>query len=245
MMAGLYGILWQEAVVFKRKFWATTLGNMVSPILYLVAFGWGLGGSVQMNGMSYMAYIIPGIIGMNTMMISFSNTGSSINISRLFYKTFESYMISPINMTVYALGKIIAGALYGVYSALLIVILVSVFTTDLVITPYFVLIALLNCLVFSAMGFFVGLLVNSHSDMSKFTSFVITPMSFLCGTFFPVDKMPEVLGWIIYVLPLTHTNIALRSSGESAGQMALHVGVLAVYFIVLFILGAHHCKNVE
>lgn len=244
-MSGLYGILWQEFAVFKRKFVATSISFLISPILYLVAFGWGLGSGVEIGGVSYMAYIIPGIIGMSTMMTSFNNTANTINISRIFYKTFEDYMISPINMTVYALGKIIAGAFYGIYSATLIIIMVSIFTNDLVITPYFILIALLNCFVFSALGFLIGLLVNSHSDMAKFTSFVITPMSFLCGTFFPIDKMPEVLKWIIYLLPLTHTNIALRTTGESSQQMALHAGILVAYLVVLFVLGARHCKTVE
>ncbi|WP_414732385.1 ABC transporter permease [Acetobacterium carbinolicum] len=244
-MSGLYGILWQEFAVFKRKFVATSISFLISPVLYLVAFGWGLGSGVEIGGVSYMAYIIPGIIGMSTMMTSFNNTANTINISRIFYKTFEDYMISPINMTVYALGKIIAGAFYGIYSATLIIIMVSIFTNDLVITPYFILIALLNCFVFSALGFLIGLLVNSHSDMAKFTSFVITPMSFLCGTFFPIDKMPEVLKWIIYLLPLTHTNIALRTTGESSQQMALHAGILVAYLVVLFVLGARHCKTVE
>ena len=244
-MNGLYGILWQEMIVFRRKFWATTIGFLVSPILYLVAFGWGLGGGMEMNGMSYMAFIIPGIIAMNTMMTSFNNTASSINISRLFYKTFEYYVISPINMSVYALGKIIAGACYGIYSSILIIIIVSIFTTDLMITPYFILIVLLNCFVFSSLGFLIGLLINSHADMSKFTNFVITPMAFLCGTFFPIDKMPEVLRGFIYLLPLTHTNIALRSTGESMRDMVLHLGVLVVYLIVLFVASVRLCKDVE
>ncbi len=244
-MSGLYGILWQEFAVFKRKFVATSISFLISPILYLVAFGWGLGSGVEIGGVSYMAYIIPGIIGMSTMMTSFNNTANTINISRIFYKTFEDYMISPINMTVYALGKIISGAFYGIYSATLIVIMVSIFTNDLVITPYFIVIALLNCFVFSALGFLIGLLVNSHSDMAKFTSFVITPMSFLCGTFFPIDKMPEVLKWVIYLLPLTHTNLALRTTGEAPQQMALHAGILVAYLVVLFVLGARHCKTVE
>ncbi|KNZ41134.1 ABC transporter permease [Acetobacterium bakii] len=244
-MIGLYGLLWQEFVVFKRKFFTVTIGALISPILYLIAFGWGLGNSLEIDGMSYMAFIIPGIIAMNTMMVSFNSTANSINISRLYYKTFEEYMVSPINMTVYTLGKIIAGALYGAYSAALIIIVVSLFTSDLVLTPYFIMIAVLNCFVFSAAGFFVGLMINSHSDMAKFSSFVITPMSFLCGTFFPIAKMPELLRGFIYLLPLTHTNLALRSAGETAVQMMLHAGVLLAYFIVLFVLEARVCKNVE
>lgn len=148
-------------------------------------------------------------------------------------------------MTIYALGKIIAGAFYGIYSGILITVIVSIFTSDLVITPYFIFIALLNCFVFSALGFLIGLLINSHADMSKFMSFVITPMSFLCGTFFPIDKMPEILRWFIYLLPLTHTNIALRTTGETAENMMLHAAVLMLYLIVIFIVSIRLCKNVE
>jgi ABC-type multidrug transport system permease subunit len=152
-MAALYGLLWQEYVIFKRKFWSTTLGSMISPLLYLIAFGWGLGSGMQVEGRSYMEFVIPGIIAMSTMLVSFSNTANSINISRIFYKTFESFMAAPINMTVYAFGKIMAGAFYGVYSALLIILLVTVFGAGLALTPYFLVIVLLNCFVFSAAAF--------------------------------------------------------------------------------------------
>lgn len=244
-METLYGILWQELIIFKRKFWSTTIGAMVSPTLYLIAFGWGLGSGMQVEGKSYMNFVIPGIIAMNTMVVSFSNTANSINISRIYYKTFEEFMVAPLNMTVYALGKIIAGAFYGAYSAFLIISIVSIFGSGLTITPYFLSIALLNCFVFSAGGFLAGLMINSHSDMSKFNNFVITPMSFLCGTFFPIDKMPSGIKYFIHMLPLTHTSIALRSTGEDMVNMLLHMAVLLLYFAVLFIAGSRYCKNVE
>lgn len=244
-MEALQGILWQEYVIFKRKFWSTTIGAMVSPILYLVAFGWGLGSDMQVQGRSYMSFVIPGIIAMNTMSVSFSNIANSINISRMYHKTFEEFMVAPVNMTVYALGKIIAGAFYGAYSAFLLISIVSIFGSGLAITPYFIMIALLNCFVFSAGGFLAGLMINSHADMAKFSNFVITPMSFLCGTFFPVDKMPAGIKHFINILPLTHTSIALRSVGEDMQNMLLHAVVLLSYFVVLFIAGAKYCKNVE
>lgn len=244
-MWALYAILWQEFVIFKRKFWTTTIGAMVSPVLYLIAFGWGLGSGMQVEGKSYMNFVIPGIMAMNTMLVSFSNTANSINISRIYYKTFEEYMVAPVNMSIYALGKIIAGAFYGAYSAFLIISIVSIFGSGLVITPYFVMIALLNCFVFSSGGFLAGLMINSHSDMSKFNNFVITPMSFLCGTFFPIEKMPLGLKYFIKMLPLTHTSLGLRSTGEGMFNMLIHAAVLLLYFIILFIAGSRYCKNVE
>ena len=116
-------VLWYESILFKRRFWSLTLGMMVSPILYLIAFGWGLGNSVTVNGGSYLSYVIPGIILMSSMTTSYSTVANNINISRTYDKTFEQFMIAPINMRSYAFGKILASALRGMYSAAIIMLL--------------------------------------------------------------------------------------------------------------------------
>lgn len=238
-------ILWQEYVIFKRKFWSITTGSMIAPVLYLIAFGWGLGSGVTVGGVSYISFVIPGIIAMSSMTMSFSTIANNINISRIYDKTFEEFMTAPVNMFVFTVGKITAGALRGIYSALLIIILALVFNAGLGITPYFVLMIVLNCLVFSALGFTAGIVIDSHADMGKFTNFIITPMSFLCGTFFPLDRMPAVLKEFIWLLPLTHTSLGLRSSGEDVVNRISHPLILLLYFIVLLIIGIKVCKKAE
>lgn len=244
-MATFSSILWQEYILFKRKFWTVTLASMVSPILYLIAFGWGLGGGLTVEGKAYINFVIPGIIALTTMSSSYNNTANSVNISRIFYKTFEAFMMAPITVSSYALGKIVAGALMGIYSAVLIIALSLVAGTGIIISPYFIFMVILNCLVFAAIGFTVGMFINSHSDMAKFSSFIITPMSFLCGTFFSLDKMPAVIKGIIWMLPLTHTSLGLRSSGEDLMNMIIHPIILIIYFIVVYFIGIKGCKKAE
>lgn len=244
-MKGLKGILWQEYIVFRRRFLSSTLSAMLSPLLYLIAFGWGIGSGVTLEGMSYLEFVIPGIIAMNTMMLSFNNTANSINISRLFYKTFEEYMAAPVSMTVYSFGKIIAGSFYGIYSAVLILVIVAVGGVPIRITPWFVLIVLLNCLMFSAGGFIAGLLIKTHTGLSKFTNFIITPMSFLCGTFFSLKKMPRALEIVINILPLSHTSQGLRNSAVFSEEILINMLVLCGYLVILFIIGVIFCKSVE
>lgn len=244
-MSTFISILWQEYVLFKRKFFTITLAAMVSPILYLIAFGWGVGKGLTIEGQTYINFVIPGIIALTTMTVSFSNTSSSINISRIFYKTFEAFMIAPITVEAYSLGKIVAGALMGMYSAFLIIVLSLIFNTGLHINMYFIIIVMLNCLVFSAIGFTAGIFIKSHKDMGKFSSFIITPMSFLCGTFFPLEKMPTIIRDIIWLLPLTHTSLALRSNGENLKDMIIHVVILLIYFFLIFAIGSKKCKTAE
>lgn len=244
-MSAFFSILWQEYVLFKRKFWTITLASMVSPILYLIAFGWGLGGGVTVEGQSYMNFIVPGIVALTTMSSSYNNTATSVNVSRVFYKTFESFMIAPITLTSYALGKIVSGALMGIYSAFLIIFLTIICGIELELSLYFVLIVILNCLVFSAIGFAAGVLINSHKTLSKFSSFVITPMSFLCGTFFSLSKMPGVMKCVIWILPLTHTSMGLRSSGANLSELIIHPIILIGYFLIVFAIGLKGCKKAE
>lgn len=242
---GVLTVLWYELQLFKKKFVSITSGSMISPLLYLVAFGWGLGSGVDVNGMSYMNFVIPGIIGMTTMTVSFSTVGNSLNISRMYNKTFEEFMTSPIKIWEYALGKIIAGAFRGMYSAALMIIFSLLFNPQLNISIYFIFLALINCLVFAALGFMVGMLIDSHTDMNKFTSFIITPMSFLSGTFFPIDKMPFVLRDIIYYLPLAQSTSALRLSVNFGDKSLTTSLILFGYFLVFLFLSIKLCKKAE
>lgn len=244
-MAALQGILWQEYILFKRKIISHTLSSLVTPVLYLIAFGWGLGSGISYNGVSYLHYIIPGILAMNTMMVSFSNTANSVNISRLYYKTFENYMVAPLNMIIYVIGKTLSGAIYGIYSASLIIILTLMCRIQFGLNLQFILILLLNCFVFSGAGLIAGLIINTHAGMFKFMSFVITPMSFLCGTFFSVDKMPIILGTFVKILPLTHTTIGLRNAINGTESTVINTLVLLIYFMVFTIGSAYLCKRVE
>ena len=218
---------------------------MISPILYLIAFGWGLGSNVEVNGMSYMNFVIPGIIAMSTMSVSFGTVANSLNISRTYDKTFEEFMTSPIHMWEYTAGKILSGALRGLYSAILMILLSFIFKADLTINGYFVLLTLLNCLVFSSLGFLIGMVITSHVDMSKFTNFIITPMSFLCGTFFPIEKMPMVLKEIIYILPLTQSTVGLRASTQLTATWWISPAVLLVYLGIFMFASIRLCQKAE
>jgi len=232
-------------MLFKNKFWSITTGLMIAPMLYLIAFGWGIGNSMTIDGMSYISFVIPGIIAMSTMTISFGTVANGINISRTYDKTFEEFMTAPINMVSYTIGKIIASALRGMYSAALIISLSLLFRGNVNIDIYFIFIIILNCLVFSALGFMIGMIIDSHADMSKFSNFIITPMSFLCGTFFPLDKMPFLIKDVIWILPLTQTSIALRRNSELFLNPWIHPLILVLYFVILLIIGIKLCTKAE
>lgn len=223
-------ILWREWLFLKRRFWRVTFSQMVSPLLYFVTFGMGLGRMMEVNGQPYLYYLIPGLLAMTTMRNSYTSVSTRISVMRLHEKSFECYFYSPTRMYLLAIGHILAGAGRGLYSGLFILLLGAVSGTRLCLNGWLLAAVGLNCLIFSALGFFAAMIIETHYDMNNFTNIVITPMSFLCGTFFSLDGIPAALKWLVNVMPLTHTTRLIReiSSGGSVNWVSMAVSVLFV-----------------
>lgn len=230
-------VLWRELIFFKERFGRITSAAIMNPVLYLIAFGWGLGKDVVVEGSTYMHFIIPGIIALSTMNTSFSAISTRINISRLHERSFEYYLTSPVSMSLMALGHVLAGALRGMYAATLIVIVSYLFGVKINISLYFILICFLNSFLFSALGYGAALSIDSHYDMNRFTTYIMTPMSFLCGTFFSLENLPAGIKSFISILPLSHASSSLRSFVLKGEYSWFSVLVLLSYCIFLYGFG--------
>lgn len=227
-------VLWREFLFFKRRIVKITASAIMTPILYLIAFGWGLGKNFEVEGASYMHFLIPGIIAMTTMNTGFNAVSSRLVTARLFDKSFEYYLTSPVNLSLVSLGYITSGVLRGLYATGLIVLVSLLFGVKLNIDFYFVVICFLNSFVFSALGYIAALSVESHYDIGNFNTYIMTPMSFLCGTFFSLENLPDFVRWLIGVLPLTHASISLRNIVLRGAFLKSSIVVLIIYSVVLY-----------
>ena len=234
-------ILWREWLFLKRRFWRITFSQMVSPLLYFVTFGIGLGRMIDSGGQPYLHYLIPGLLSMTTMRNSYTSVSTRISVMRLHEKSFESYFYSPTKMYLLATGHILAGALRGLYSGIFILILGFVSGAGLSLNGWLLLAVTLNALIFSALGFFAAMIIESHYDMNNFTNIVITPMSFLCGTFFSLDGIPEALKWLVNVMPLTHTTRLIRQLAFGGGVNRASMAVSVLFVIVLWACSVREC----
>ena len=225
-------ILWREWLFLKRRFWRVTFSQMVSPFLYFVTFGMGLGGMMDVGGQPYLYYLIPGLMAMTTMRNSYTSVSTRISVMRLHEKSFECYFYSPTRMYLLAAGHILAGALRGMYSGVFILVLGLVSGAGLVLNGWLLTAVALNSLIFAALGFFAALMIESHYDMNNFTNIVITPMSFLCGTFFSLDGIPRALKLVVDIMPLTHTTRLIREISFGGSVNFLSMGVSALFVAV-------------
>ena len=212
VLSDIYSVLWVD-LRFLRRHWLRTLAtSIVNPVLYLVAFGYGLGRGISFEGYSYLEFVMPGIIALTAMTGSYNGAGLKLHVDRLFYKCFEEYLLSPISLFSLAVGKTLIGVVRGlIASAALLVVGVAISPT-LMISPLFVLVLVSSCFVFAFLGVLVGLMAQSHQDMGTFGTLVILPMTFLSGTFFSISQLPEAAKAVLYVLPLTHSSQTLRAA---------------------------------
>jgi ABC-2 type transport system permease protein len=212
VLSDIYSVLWVD-LRFLRRHWLRTLAtSIVNPVLYLVAFGYGLGRGISFGGVSYLAFVIPGIIALTAMTGSYGGAGLKLHVDRLFYKCFEEYLLSPISLFSLAVGKALIGVVRGLIASVALLVVGVVISPTLMVSPLFVLVLVSSCFVFAFLGVLVGLLAQSHQDMGTFGTLVILPMTFLSGTFFSLSQLPETAKAVLYLLPLTHSSESLRAA---------------------------------
>lgn len=208
----IYSVLWVDLRFLKRHWLRTLATSLVNPILYLVAFGYGLGRGISFEGYSYLEFVMPGIIALTAMSSSYGGAGQKLHVDRLFYKCFEEYLLSPISFFSLAIGKTLIGVVRGLLSSAAILIVAIIISPMLVVNPLFILVLVSSCFVFAFLGVFIGLVAKSHQDMGTFNTLVILPMTFLSGTFFSLSQLPEAAKALLYLLPLTHSSQTLRAA---------------------------------
>jgi ABC-2 type transport system permease protein len=208
----IYSVLWVD-LRFLRRHWLRTLAtSLVNPVLYLVAFGYGLGSGISFEGYGYLEFVIPGIVALTAMTSSFNGAGLKLHVDRLFYKCFDEYLMSPISLFSLAVGKTLIGVVRGLIASIALLAVGFAISPLLIISPLFVSVLVISCFVFAFFGVLIALVAKSHQDMGTFSTLVLLPMTFLSGTFFSLSQLPEAVKVILYLLPLTHSSQCLRAA---------------------------------
>jgi lipooligosaccharide transport system permease protein len=248
--------VWRRNIdVFFKTIKVNFFPSLLEPILYLFAFGFGLGGFIpDIQGQPYINFIAPALVAVAIMNGSFFECTFASFVRMYFQKTFDAIVATPVSVEEVVAGELLWGATRATINAtivLAVVALAGLFTPiPLVSSPLFLLavpIAFFGGLLFSAIAMcFTAAAPNI--DFFNYPSFLfLTPMFFLCGTFFPLTSLPlAAQGLAMTILPLTHvvnvTRAVLVGSVEpilglnTASLLSVSiiwlVGVTAVFFVL-------------
>jgi len=243
-MRGWFAVYYREILILKRKFIKQTASMAVAPLLYLIAFGFGLGKGVTIDTKDYIDFLIPGLIAMSSMTQAFA-IASEINIARFYWHIFEEFQAAPIQNIAYVTGEVFAGITRSLLSVIIIILLGLMFHVSLSYNLLFWLAIILNSFVFASIAVCSAMLVKSHADQALVNNFIITPMAFLSGTFFPINNMPLWAQRVLDLAPLTHASKAIRASAFSQTPPIFSYVILTGLGLCFFIIALYCVKKAK
>ncbi|MCP8899152.1 ABC transporter permease [Gilvimarinus xylanilyticus] len=239
-------IVRKEIKRFSRIWVQTLLPPVITMSLYFVIFGKLIGSRVgTMDGISYMQFVVPGLIMMSVLTNSYSNVVSSF-FSAKFQRSIEELLVSPTPNVIILLGYCAGGMARGLMVGVLVTA-VALFFTDIQVHswPLTVSIIILTSLFFSLAGFINAVYANTFDDISIVPTFILTPLTYLGGVFYSINLLPDFWQGVSQLNPILHMVSAFRYGMLGAGgEYVVYAFIGLILFTgVLFAVGLHLLKS--
>ncbi|MFL1405154.1 ABC transporter permease [Marinobacter sp. M1N3S26] len=238
----VYGIL----AIYKfemARMWRTLMQSVASPVistsLYFVVFGSAIGSRMgDIDGISYGAYIIPGLIMLTLLMQSISNASFGIYMPR-FSGTIYEVLSAPVSYIEVVIGYVGAAATKSVILGLIILATARLFVDYSVLHPFWMIAFLvLTAVTFSLFGFIIGVWADGFEKLQIVPLMIVTPLVFLGGTFYSIDMLPEIWQTITLFNPVVYLISGFRWAfyGVSDIHIGISVGMIIVFLTLCMVL---------
>lgn len=223
----------------------TLLQSIVAPVittsLYFIVFGAAIGSRIQqVDGVSYGAFIVPGLIMLNLLTHSISNASFAIYFPK-FVGTVYEMLSAPISTLEVVLGYVGAAATKSIVLGMIILVTASFFTDLRIAHPIIMLLfVLLTAVSFSLLGFILGIWADNFEKLSVVPMLVVTPLVFLGGSFYSTDMLPPLWQSVSLFNPVLYLVSGLRwsfyeiSEVNVAVSLACIVGFMLTCLVVVF-----------
>ena len=236
--AAITGVMSREVANF-RTFWkATTFSSVLEPIVYLLAFGVGLGATIvsDVDGRDYVEFVGTGMVATAVIFSSALPAMFGTFVKHRFQMTYDAILAAPVDVEELVTAEMLwIGVRAGFYGCFPLIVTMF-FGLDpalgMLLVPLF---CFTTALGFAAFGIAVAATVGKIDQFNYVTTLVITPLFLVAGTFFPIDQLPEGLQVVANVNPLYQLVELVR--GAAFGFEAIDVirfGVLAVFSLVMW-----------
>ena len=208
--------------------WRTLMQSVASPVistsLYFVVFGSAIGSRmVEIDGVSYGAFIIPGLIMLSLMTQSISNASFGIYMPT-FSGTIYEVLSAPVSYVEIVIGYVGAAATKSTILGILILLTARLFVDYEVQHPFLMIgFLLLTAITFSLFGFIIGVWADTFEKLQIIPLMIITPLTFLGGSFYSIDMLPPVWQTVTLFNPVVYLISGFRYS--FFGVADVHIGV--------------------
>ena len=215
------------------RFFRTIAQSIISPVLstslYFVVFGAAIGSRIQeVEGVSYGAFIVPGLIMLSVITQAISNASFGIYFPKFIGTIFE-LLSAPINFFEIVIGYVGAAATKALFIGVIILI-TAFFFVDISIEHPFAMVAflVLTCISFALMGFIIGIWAGSFEQLQLVPLLIVTPLVFLGGSFYSISMLPPVWQVISHFNPVVYLISGFRWAFFGSADVPILASLLAI-----------------
>lgn len=236
---GLYTLARREVGRFLNVYTQTIIAPMVTTLLFYAVFALAFGGlQREIGGMPYLDFLAPGLLMMAMVQNAFANTSSSIVIAKVQGNIVDVLMppLSPGELFAgYIIGGVVRGILVGLSTAVIVYLFVDIHIHSLWMIVVF---GILGTMLLSSIGLAAGIWSDKFDHIAAVTNFIVTPMTFLSGTFYSVTQLPPLWQNIAHYNPFFYMIDGFRAGfiGHADGNVMIGLAVLIVANIAVALL---------
>lgn len=231
---GSFHLFRREATRFRKIMVDTVISPVVSNLLYLIIFNIAVSGR-DINGISYIQFLAPGLIAMTLINSSFSNPSFALVISK-FAGTISDILITPLTGAQIVLAYVGAAMVRAIITAFATLLVILIFThLEIYSIPLALLSAFITSFFFGTIGVIFGYFAKQFDNLTLMTTFIMTPMLFLGGVFYPVSNLTEPWRTISLFNPLLYFIDFFRFSVLGVHfiepKISFSVGILSILIV--------------
>ena len=232
-----YSLYIKETLRFLNVFGQTIIGPIVTAILFLLVISLAIGNErSDVLGVPFIEFLAPGLIAMQVIQQAFSHSSSSLLMGKVMGNIVD-LIGAPLSAGEVSLSIIFASVTRALTISIISIIIFSLII-EIEIKNYviFFLYLFLSSFIMGAAGFIAGLWADKFDHMATVTNFIIVPLSFLSGTFYSVDRLPELLKTLSYYNPFFHMIDGFRYSfiNNMDGSITFGLMYLTILSIIIW-----------
>ncbi|MFL5178683.1 MAG: ABC transporter permease [Microvirga sp.] len=222
--------------------WRTLLQSIVSPVistsLYFVVFGAAIGSRIaEIDGVSYGAFIVPGLIMLSLLTQSIANASFGIYFPK-FVGTIYELLSAPVSYFEIVLAYVGAAATKSIILGLIILATAALFVPLKIAHPFWMAFFLVvTAVTFSLFGFIIGIWADGFEKLQLVPLLIVTPLTFLGGSFYSINMLPGVWRTVTLFNPVVYLISGFRWSFYGVGDVAVGISLAATLGFLLLCLG--------
>ncbi|MBR9972509.1 ABC transporter permease [Magnetospirillum sulfuroxidans] len=234
---GFRTLLTKEVRRFLKVYFQTILAPVVTTLLFLAVFALALGRvAAGIHGVPFVEFLVPGLIMMAMVQNAFANTSSSLIIAKV-QGNIVDMLMPPLSAAEQTIAIALGGVIRGVVVGLAVGLTMTIFVTVHIHALFFIVFhAVMGSLMLSLLGMIGGIWADKFDHMAAVTNFIVTPLSFLSGTFYTIDRLPEGFHAFALANPFFYMIDGFRYGFIGHADGSLAVGLAVVGLVDAFLL---------